>query len=472
MKTFVPRLFGIVIAGVIAGSPLLRLSPPARAAGVVGSGTPGSCTEAALDAALMGGGTVTFDCGPSPATITVSNSFTIATQTVVDGGGLIALDGGGPTGILMVNAGVSLTLTGITVSGASSAADAAIVNQGILAVTDCTFTNNTSSAGAIDNLRRLTVTGSTFSNNIGGFSSGIFNHRKLTVKNCTFTNNTTPGDGALNNLGTAIVANSTFSGNSTAIGNSGGLTVSSSTFADSGNHAIINNGRLTVTGSTFVNNHAGNAGGAIASGNRLIVSNCTFFGNTAGVGGGISNEAGIGGHVSNCTFVNNSANKGGAISGVSDVSNTIIASPSDNNCSGVSGEHSIDTGTTCFQQLGPFGGNLSNTDPKVDPAGLANDGGPTQTVALQAGSPAINAGDEVVCRRRRVKNLDQRGFVRPGTGATNCSIGAYEFNSPGCPTTQAACSDICVNLRKDPANCGACGNACAAGQRCLLGVCR
>src|SRR5438128_9183227 len=47
------------------------------------------------------------------------------------------------------------------------------------------------------------------------------------------------------------------------------------------------------------------------------------------------------------------------------------------------------------------------------------------------GSPAINAGNETVCAAPPVNNLDQRGFVRPGAGATNCSIGAYEFDSPG-----------------------------------------
>jgi uncharacterized repeat protein (TIGR01451 family) len=64
---------------------------------------------------------------------------------------------------------------------------------------------------------------------------------------------------------------------------------------------------------------------------------------------------------------------------------------------------------------------------------LANNGGPTQTIALLSSSPAINAGDESVCSTTTgtapVNNLDQRGFVRPGTGATNCSIGAFEANS-------------------------------------------
>jgi hypothetical protein len=74
------------------------------------------------------------------------------------------------------------------------------------------------------------------------------------------------------------------------------------------------------------------------------------------------------------------------------------------------------------------------------PAGLANNGGPTQTFALEAGSPTTNAGDGSVCAAPPVNNLDQRGLVRPGAGPTNCPIGAYEFNSPG---PLAACVGDC-----------------------------
>jgi len=85
------------------------------------------------------------------------------------------------------------------------------------------------------------------------------------------------------------------------------------------------------------------------------------------------------------------------------------------------------------------GTSFCNTNPVLDPTGLQNNGGPTQTIALCTGtgapsgctaaSPAINAGDESVCAAPPVNNLDQRGLVRPGTGATNCSIGAFEANS-------------------------------------------
>ena len=50
-------------------------------------------------------------------------------------------------------------------------------------------------------------------------------------------------------------------------------------------------------------------------------------------------------------------------------------------------------------------------------------------MALKPGSAAINAGDNAVCAAAPVNGVDQRGFVRPGAGSTNCSIGAYESNA-------------------------------------------
>jgi hypothetical protein len=107
---------------------------------------------------------------------------------------------------------------------------------------------------------------------------------------------------------------------------------------------------------------------------------------------------------------------------------------------------------------------MSNTNPDLDPAGLANNGGPTQTIGLCTGpsapsagctgaSPAIDAGDESVCSTTTgtapVNNLDQRGHVRPGMGAANCSIGAYEANSPesppGCVGDCDGSGDVTVN---------------------------
>ncbi|MFI5395426.1 MAG: choice-of-anchor Q domain-containing protein [Candidatus Binatia bacterium] len=194
------------------------------------------------------------------------------------------------------------------------------------------------------------------------------------------------------------------------------LTIANGKLVDGAGAGISNGGTLTVTNSTFSGNSTygdGVGGGIVTFGGTLTITNSTFSGNSAsgdifsGGGGGINNV------------------------GTLTVTNTIISnSTSGGNCAGYppgDGGHNVDDGTTC----GFTGTSVSNTNPKLDPAGLANNGGPTQTIALQATSPAINAGDESVCSAPPVNNLDQRGFVRPGTGAANCSIGAYEANSPG-----------------------------------------
>jgi hypothetical protein len=69
---------------------------------VVGDGTPASCTEEALRAALSKGGVITFSCGGAPATIRVTRTLVARTDvdTVIDGAHAMTLDGGGTTQIL------------------------------------------------------------------------------------------------------------------------------------------------------------------------------------------------------------------------------------------------------------------------------------------------------------------------------------------------------------------------------------
>ncbi|HEX7408843.1 MAG TPA: choice-of-anchor Q domain-containing protein [Candidatus Binatia bacterium] len=335
------------------------LTLPSRAlACVVGTGSGGSCTEAALTACLPGGlsfdGTVTFNCGGA-ATITVTSIKTISADTTIDGGSPITISGGYSVGVFSVNTGVTFTVQNLTIANGSS----------------------TSSGGGIYSYGTLTVTNSTFSSNranrfyYGAAGGGIYN------------------DG----------------------------------------------GTLTVTNSTFFDNSAngGGGGGIYNNGGTVTVTSSTFFDNSAVGGGGMFNY---------------SVYSGGTLT----VTNTIVAnSTSGGNCAGsvTDGGDNIDDGTTCgFTGTGctsTSGSSFCGTNPHLDPAGLANNGGPTQTIALQAGSPAVNAGDESVCAAPPVNNLDQRGYVRPGDGATSCSIGAYEYNSvPASPTT---CEGDCSSDR-------------------------
>ena len=74
---------------------------------VVGNGSPGSCTSAAVVSAVALGGIITFDCGPDPLTITLTETAKVFNDTglevVIDGGGLVTLSGGGARRILYMN---------------------------------------------------------------------------------------------------------------------------------------------------------------------------------------------------------------------------------------------------------------------------------------------------------------------------------------------------------------------------------
>jgi len=432
---------------------------------VVGNGDPSTCTEDAFDAALAGGGSVRFDCGGSPVTISITHETDITKDTSIDGGNLITLSGGGVTQIFGVTPGVSLTLANLTISnGFAPEGGGAILNTSTLTVTNCTFSGNNARGGAgtvaaIENLgdaATLTVTNSTFSDNTGDGGSIENDGGTLMVTTSTFSDNHGGGAGAISNsgIGTLMVSSSTFSGNATgAIFSSGTLIVSNCTFAGNSagtGGAIYGNGMVAITNTTFSANSAAVAGGALYSDGKLpvtvVVTNSTFAGNSmfASAGAAIANDTVGGSVVLRNTIVFNSV--GGA------------------NCQGsiTDGGHNLDSSGSCGFTSAM--GSLNDTDPQLDPAGLANNGGPTQTIALQPGSPAIEAGNAAVCAAPPVNGLDQRSFHRSAAG---CSIGAYESDVLD---TCCQCPSSCAA----PVNgsCGACvavmNATCESGELCVL----
>jgi hypothetical protein len=96
------------------------------------------------------------------------------------------------------------------------------------------------------------------------------------------------------------------------------------------------------------------------------------------------------------------------------------------NCAGTITSHgyNLSSDSTCkFKNTG----DLNSKNPKLGM--LQNNGGPTQTMALQQGSPALDAGNPAGCRdfARKLLTTDQRGQRRPGgTETTGCDMGAYE----------------------------------------------
>jgi len=187
---------------------------------------------------------------------------------------------------------------------------------------------------------------------------------------------------------------------------------------------VENIGSLIITNCTFFLNSAG-SGGGITNYDMLTVTNSTFSGNSATPwGGGIYNEGSL--TITNSTFSGNSAVSGGGIYkrtayGTLTLLNTIVASStSGGNCGGtiINDGNNIDDGTTCG--WGSTDGSMSSTDPLL--GALADNGGPTQTFALLAGSPAM---DGVTFNAPNgAPSTDQRGVARPQ--GVRYDIGAYE----------------------------------------------
>ena len=272
----------------------------------------------------------------------------------------------------------------------------------------------------------LTISnGSGLGNGAGGIQNSI--GATVNVINCTLSGNRAVGGpggsgGAIQNRGTLNVINSTLSGNSSAA--SGG--------------AIFNSGIINVTNSTLAGNTASIYGGAIYNGDTAnvtaSVTNSTLSGNSAfSGGGGIYNEGSVSVKSSiialNTTALTNSKDVFGAFT--SQGYNLI-------------GKKDLSTGfTNVTDQTGTVALPLN---PQLDPAGALNNGGPTPTIALLVGSPAIDKGRNFATDTVGNPILtDQRGAGFPRTfndpsitnavGADGTDIGAFELQTAVPPVT-------------------------------------
>ena len=218
-----------------------------------------------------------------------------------------------------------------------------------------------------------------------------------------------------------------------------------------GNGGAIDNtdgGYLRVANCTFADNTVtpGGLGGAISNDNAsnsgpsaAEVTNSTFSGNTAGQGSAIWNDVSL--SISNSTFSENKNVSDNFVSRMIDgdspiyITNSILAKNAavtdgtGGNCGWgyVIGDHNISDDATCGFGVSTGANNQpigDGVDPKLDPNGLQNNGGPTQTIALQPTSPAIGA---IPAGSANCPGTDQRGESRPAAGQTGCDVGAFEL---------------------------------------------
>ncbi len=442
----------------------------------VGDGSPASCTNAALQTAATAGGTIVFNCGASPITIPITSTVMFASETVLDGGGKVTLDGGGATRILYLASNYNTPTPRLTVQrltfvhgmGPASGTDtdrgggAIYRTGGSLTVIDCTFNDNHAGATGQD------LAGGA----IYGFGGG-----ETVIVGSTFTNNSASDGGAVGSLnGNLTIIDSTFDGNAATgtggnPGNGGcggaiymdgsheatslcGVTIANSTagaigggfFRVSNDHTgTFAMDRSTVDRNTVTPTTSGNAGGLYLEGLALDITNSTISRNQAFYNGGIwintctvqmtndtiaeniatgSNGGGVWlgngptGTMLNCTIANNHSTAmgqvaGGIFGGGLTLVNTLVA----NNTAMYT--------PTCDVKRSDGSGNLQWPDGSLctaaplvaDPmlAALANNGGPTETMLPAAGGPAPGIG--MGCPA-----MDQRGMPR----ASPCTAGAVE----------------------------------------------
>ncbi len=336
---------------------------------------------------------------PSPTALSVT--FAGPSLTFEAGGGVPILSGTNTVRMLSVGSTSHVTLDGLEFEfGTTTGLGGAIENAGTLTVKNSTFTSNSAgNGGALDNMATgtLRVEGSTFSHNS---STGV-------------------GGGALINFGSATVVRSTINNNNAPI-NGGG----------------INNqpgGNLTLVASTLAGNTSAGQGGAMSTIGTIKVEASTIVGNIGSTGSVIATS-----DPTTATFADDL---------IGSQSSGTACTPA--NDAFVDGGFNLEVDGTCISTTTPAAGSHNGLAPYGSSTygavldayladGLANNGGPTQTVALSSSAtpptplsdpafavvpasfqlPAPLDGLSAACSLP-----DQRGVAR----TSPCDVGAFEL---------------------------------------------
>ena len=389
--------------------------------------------------------------------------------------------GGSALGGAVSSQGGALVLTNCLFSGnrSGSQGGAIAMTNGAFQANHCAFTNNTSLTGGALALGSASgsVSNCLFVGNSAGGGGGAIHHlASLTVSASRFVRNSTSGrpvaqGGAIFSSGDLNIAQSQFMENH-AHGDSGYVMGSSAYAAGHGEGGALSllSGVANITDSTFDGNTAaggvgcclfpsaapGNArGGAVYTQNQTTIQNVTFVHNAARGGsffpGSWPRLAGMGGAVASgggelrilySTIATNeafgptnnppsivvppSARGGGVfLSGSNSyLVGCILSGNTTNDVPGDNIHPSLIDGGSNLSSDNTGGGGVDtylNVDPKL--SSLADNGGPVQTMALLAGSQAIDTAESV--GSIHCPATDARGMPR-GQSNGRCDIGAFE----------------------------------------------
>ena len=446
-----------------------------------GDGGPGSLRQAILEAnASSGADGIIFDLGPGPHTISLVEWLPpLSTDLDLRGPGadLLTIEAVGDFAVFFAGQESSegppntVSFAGMTIANGSSPWNGGGI-WGYLCeinVRECAFVGNQAElgGGAIGAFGApLTVENCSFFGNSAGSEGGaisVYDTDSAVVSNCTFVGNAARFGGAMYSAygagsGLLVVESCTIRSNQAVAG--GGIyslaSIRNSIVTDnnasagggiyvSGTQATIescvlknnaantgggidNSGTLNVANSTISGNLATNSGGGIHNsgrfGGNLKVSNCTLSGNGADVGGGIYNfgeDAVVALH--NCTLSGNGARVAGGIFNDGYVGIARLSSTNSILALNAGGDIVHERSTVDIANYNLIGDR--DGDPRLGP--LADNGGPTMTMALLPGSPCIDAGDPNFVPP---PEFDQRGsgFARVVNGRID--IGAFEVQPP------------------------------------------
>ena len=297
-------------------------------------------------------------------------------STTINGGGFNT-----PGSVVTVGTGNTVTIADMTITGGVAPAGGGILNGGRLTLERTDITENVAQGG-----------GSTLAQG-GGVYSFVGD---VTLADSVVAANVAGQAGGGLWLFTGTVTRSLIDSN---------LVSSASSEAYGGGGMFLVDGSASMD--TIVNNKVLNGAG-----------------NPSGAGGGVfmpdSGDAGL----TSDTVVGNTAGQDGGVGGyLLTVADSILSANTGGNCTPAAEfvQHSIDVDGTCSQR-NPNTGDIVGVDPKLGP--LADNGGPTQTMAIPTSSPAYDANAQ------SCSGTDERGVSLLQRGATSCDLGAYQVSAP------------------------------------------
>ena len=338
------------------------------------------------------------------------NDLQISTTSSIDSN--ISTEGGG-----VYNTGtITLSGTSTIANNTASLYGAGIWNAGTVTVDNSTIDENTATSlgGGVFNSGAGTLTlnnAASISNNTSGTGGGVYNQGTVTLNSGSSLDNNNAGRGAgiYNATGAILTSNNSTILNNDATGDGGGI--------------YQQGGSSTLNQSTISDNTASLGGGIYLYADTLTLNTTTVSGNTGtGFGGGVYQRAGT----TSLNYVTLAYNTGEGFyhhpsnTGTVNIESSIITNNTTDCTKGAGTFNSLGynlTGASCaLAGTGDITG-----DPKL--SALANNGGDTETHALQSDSPAINQIPVGINGCSSTYTTDQRSEARYG----GCDIGAYEL---------------------------------------------